>query len=136
MSDSVLLVGAHVVCYVNAAPFGRVSGISLSMDTPKKTQHTIDTLLPVELEPLCVEVYGSMTIFKLKRDGGVEGVGLISKWTNLTFEKYFDLALRDRSTDSIIFHLEDCSVTSQRWTIANKGYVIGNVGFSGLMWKN
>lgn len=113
-----------------------MSSINLSMDTPKKRLHVIDTLLPVELVPLCVSVSGMMTIFKLKRDNGIEGVGLMNRWANLTFEKYFDLALRDRSTDTIIFHLTDCSVESQKWSVNTKGYVIGTIGFSGLYWNN
>ena len=68
---------------------------------------------------------------------------MMAQWANLTYEKYFDLALIDRATDSrllnsgaLMFHLEGCSVESQRWSITPKGYVIGTVAFSGLLYNN
>jgi hypothetical protein len=134
-TQNMLLTGAQVVCYVNAAMFGRVSSINISIDSPRRKIHVIDTLQPVELAPMSVDVSGTMTVFKLKQDGGIEAVGLISKWSNLTFEKGFDLALVDRSTDTIIYHIENCSIESQRWGINTKGYVLGNIAFSGLLYN-
>jgi hypothetical protein len=84
---------------------------------------------------MSVDVSGTMTIFRLKKENGIEGVGMIAQWANLTMEKSFDLALSDRSTDSIIFHLENCSVESQRWSVTTKGYVLGTVAFSGLLYN-
>jgi hypothetical protein len=134
--QSFLLTGAHIIAFVNASPFARVSSISLSLDSPKKKLHCIDTPLPVELIPLTLDVSGTMTVFKLKKDLGLEGVGMVPTWANYNFGKYFDLAILDRSTDSIIFHLLDCSVEGQRWNMTTKGYLIGNVNFSGLYYNN
>ena len=134
--QNILLTGAQVVCYVNAAMFGRVSSINIEVSSQRKKLHVIDTPLPVELVPMVLDVSGSMQIFKLKKDGGIEAVGLMSRWANLSYEKSFDLALTDRSTDSIIFHLEGCSVESQRWGVNTKGYVLGNIAFSGLLYNH
>jgi hypothetical protein len=134
--QSFLLTGAHVVAYVNAAPFSRVSSLNLSIDSPKKKLHVIDTPLAVELVPLTLDVSGTMTVFRLKKDLGVEGVGMIAPWKNYNFGKYFDLAIVDRSTDSIFIHLESCSVEGQRWSMTTKGYVIGTISFSGLYYNN
>ena len=133
--QNLLLVGAQVVCYVNANPFGRVSSVNLSIDSPRKKLRAIDTPQPIELIPTTLDVSGIMTIFKLKQDGGIEGIGLMASWANLSYEKYFDMALVDRSTDSIVFHVENCSVESQKWSMNTKGYVIGTVSFSGLLYN-
>jgi len=131
-----LTVGSHVVAYINSKMYAKVSNIQLRMTSTKRHLHTIDTLQPAELVPLSTEVGGTLTVYKLKNDGGVEGAGLAAEFKNLVMGKYFSLSLVDRSTDTIIFNLPQCSVESQNWDINTKRYLIGQIGFSALSWNN
>lgn len=131
-----LLVGSCVVCYINGTLFAKVSNIQLRMTSAKRHLHTIDTLQPAELVPLSTEVGGTLTVFRLRNDGGVEGAGLAAEFKNLVMGKNFSLALVDRGSDTIIFNLPQCSVESQNWDINTKRYLIGQIGFSALSWNN
>jgi hypothetical protein len=106
------------------------------MTSTRRHLHTIDTLQPAELVPLSTEVGGTLTVYKLKNDGGVEGAGLAAEFKNLVMGKNFSLALVDRSTDTVIFNFPQCSVESQNWDFNTKRYVVGQIGFSALSWNN
>jgi hypothetical protein len=116
--------------------FAKVASINLRMTSTKRHLHTIDTPLTAELIPLTAEVSGTITVYKLRGDGGVEGAGLAAAFSNLVMGKYFSLALVDRSNDQIIFSLPQCSVESQNWDINSKRYVMGQIVFSALSWSN
>ena len=135
MARSPILVGAHVVVYVNGTMFGRVAGLSHSMDSPIRELHGVDTYLPIELVRGPVSIRGNMTLYRLHNDGGLESAGMIGTWNDLTREKYFSILVLDRSTDTVVFRADRCGVSSQNWTYG-KGYVMGNVGFNGLLWTN
>jgi len=130
-----LLVGAHVVVYLNNSPFGRVADLAWSVSTPKKQLHCVDWLSPVELIPTSREVQASMTIFKMHGDGGIEAAGLAGAWGDSTMEKYFSILVIDKLSDTTIFRSDRCSVVSQSWKVG-RGYVMGSISFTGLHWSN
>lgn len=135
MARSRLVVGAHVVCYVNNRMFGRVADIEWDSATPRKESRCVDTLKPAELMPEAVSVNGQMTIYRLHNDGGIEAAGMVATWADLPREKYFSLLILDRVTDTVIFRADECSVEHQSWK-AQKGYVMGRIRFKGLDWSN
>lgn len=130
-----LVVGAGVRCYINNRSFGRVADFSYSLGTPRKKLHGIDWLPPIELIQQSVDVDGEMTIYRLHKDGGAEAAGMVGTWPDLSREKYFSLVLIDRSTDTVIFQANQCSTTGQHWRIG-RGYVLGNIRFSGIQYNN
>lgn len=135
MARSRLLVGAQVVVYINAQLFGRVADMGWNETTPRREVHVVDYLPPWELIPTGITIHGTMTIYRMHRDGGLEAAGMKATWADLTKEKYFSIMVLDRVTDTVIFQANKCSVNSQSWHVG-RGYVMGNVAFTALDWSN
>ncbi len=135
MARSRLVTGAMVLVYINNQMFGRCADLSWGADTPQKELHTVDMLPPAELIPGPVSVRGSMQIYKLHKDGGIEAAGLAATWADITRQKYFSIVVLDRVTDTVVFRADKCATTSQNWR-NGRGHIMGTIGFSGLFWGN
>ena len=135
MASSVI-VSANVGCYVNGGRFGKVKSFSWSSNTPKKAIYGIDSPNPVELAPTTTKVTGQMVVYRLIGDGGIEGAAMATRQGELPLEKYFSLALIVRSTKTVIFEANQCSVISQSWSVPEKGIVTGSISFECISWSN
>lgn len=135
MGLSRLQVGAQTLVHINSRPFGRVAEISYKSSTPRRKVRCIDTLLTPELIPLAVEVSGSMTIYRLHGDGGVQAAGMIPTWEQLTRGKYFSILITDRLSDTTTFRADACEVIAESWQ-HGRGYIMGQIMFEGLAWSN
>lgn len=129
-----LTVGAHVVAYINSKQFG-IADIDWSISYGKRESHGIDWLGPIEFIPGSKTVRGSMTLYKVRGDGGVEAAGMAGTWADTTLEKYFSLLVLDRVSDTTIFRADRCSIDSQSWKVG-RGYIMGQIQFSALEWGN
>jgi len=124
-----------VVCYINGQLFGRVADVGWSESTPRKEMHVVDYLPPWELIQISVSIHGTMTIYRLHKDGGLEAAGMKATWPDLSREKYFSILHLDRVTDTVVFQADKCSTVSQSWHVG-RGYVMGTVSFTALGWNN
>jgi hypothetical protein len=131
-----LIVGAHTYCMINSAKFARVAGMSYEITTPYRELHGIDTLLPIELIPGGVSFTGTMTIFRMHRDGGIEAAGMIPTWNTLTKGKYFSITIKDRATDTVLLNADKCCIQKQGWRVEPKSHVMGTIQFSGIKYEN
>lgn len=135
MARARTVVAAHCVVYVNGRLFGRVASLGFSAETPQRELRVIDTLEPAELIPQGASVRGSLTIYRLHRDGGIEAAGLAAAWADMTRQKYFSLMVVDRVTDTVLFRADRCATAAQSWNVG-RGFVMGTVAFVGLNWSN
>lgn len=135
MAISRLLTGAQVLCYINGGLFGRTAEISWTSNTGRKELRGIDSLEPLELIPTGAAAQGQIKIYKIHKDGGLQGAGLVAHWKDLTKEKYFSIMLLDRVTDTVLFQANRCAVTSEAWNVG-RGYVMVSVSFTVLDWNN
>jgi hypothetical protein len=78
-----------------------------------------------------------MSIYRTVGDGGAEGGGMTAPAEELPREKYFSVLLVDRgASDAVIFQADDCSLTSQAWSVPSRGIVTGSLEFEALTWSN
>ena len=131
-----IIVSAATLVLVNSTLFGRVSSLNYTLNTPQKEIRGVDILVPLESTPVACSLSGTISIYRLRRDGGVEAAGMIPTWDSLTRGKYFSLTVIDRRIDNVIFQCSKCSVTSQNWGINPKGMVIGSISFNGIDYIN
>lgn len=131
-----LIVGAHCIAHINSRRFANVISLDYDITSVHKENRGIDYLMPTELTPISLSLSGSMQIYRLHRDGGIEADGMIPDWGQLTRGKYFSLMILDRSTDTIILEADKCVIQKQSWRVATKAFVMGTIGFSGLVYKN
>jgi hypothetical protein len=124
------------VIYINSVPFARCTGFNYQINSPAKVIHGIDTLQPIELIPTSLGVGGNFTILRQHIDGGAEAAGILATWDKMTKEKYFSLLMVDRKVDSVLFQCNKAKCISQSWQIAPKGFLIGNISFTGIDYNN
>lgn len=132
MARQSLVTGASVLCYINGQLFGLVSSFKWSSNTPRRSIPEIDSLFPAELVPIMTKVTGTIGLYRKVGDQGIEGAGLSAPLDLLAQEKYFTVMLTERTTDSILFRADFCSVVNQSWDIPSRGMVMGNVSFESL----
>jgi len=135
MSVPRLIVGAHLVCYVNSRLFAEIAGIQYTSDTPRIARKGIDTLQVVEYVPTGGAVTGTLIVYRRRQAGGIEAAGMVATYPDLAREKYFTVTLIDRATDTVAFQAEGCVVTAQSWT-AGKEHMKGQVSFLGKLASN
>lgn len=130
------MVAASVICYVNGRALGTVSSFSFQSVTPRKAIRGIDSNIPYELAPTTSAITGTLELYRMDADGGIEGYLFTAPFDELPTEKYFSLQLINTKTDTVLFQADYCSVESQSWNVSSKTLVTGTVNFSALYWNN
>lgn len=136
--------GADLQVYINGELFAVCTGLRWNTSTGRRAINGIDKMSPFELAPGQTAVKGSIDCLRLRQDGGLEGRGIAapdlprgtSGGSYLLYEKYFALAVVDRSTDTIILAIDNCAVGDQNWNVNAKGMLTGNFSFVGIEWAN
>lgn len=133
---SKLLSSAKVLCYINGQLFGRVTSFRWTSGTPRKELHGIDSSEPYELAQTTTRIVGTLGLLRQSMDGGLQGPGVVAQFANLTREKYFTIALVDRTSDTVIFQSNECSVEEENWELNPKSLMSGTLTFKGITWDN
>lgn len=131
-----LVVAAKVLVYINGRLFGRCTSFQWTSRTPRRKIHVIDIQHPVELGATTVDVDWSMGVLRVIGDGGLQGAGVVAQQTDLSREKYFSLALVERSTGATIFKADLCATDSESWSVVAKDRMLGQANGSGIVWVN
>jgi len=129
-----LLTGAQTVAHINNKPYAMAS-FDWSVSYQRREAHCVDWLGPVELIPGSQTVHGTMIIYRLRGDGGIESAGIAGTQMDSSVEKYFSILVTDRIGGATLFQADRCSVDSQSWKIG-RGYVMGTVSFTCINWNN
>ncbi len=130
------LAGAHVVVYLNGRVYASVESFSWVSSTPKKTIFGLDSVIPAELAPTITGCSGSLKLYRLIGDGGIQGPGMAAAFEDMPSEKYFTLQLIERRSDTVIFSAQECSVESESWGAEAKSLIRGSMTFKAKTWSN
>lgn len=136
MPYSSIIASATLKVMVNGRLLGWAAGFNPHIRTPARRAQGIDTSQTYELMPTTYEVNGTLTVYRGRAQGGVEGLGMIAFARNLLLQKYNTIELLDRVTDVVVMRFDSCLITDQAWSIAPKGLVTGQVQFEGLGYTN
>lgn len=135
MGLSRLQVGAQTLVYINGRLFGRCADVGYESNTPQRFVQPIDVIVPAELVPGAAKASGTISIYRLHGDGGIQAAGMIPTWRDLMRAKYFSILVIDRFSDTVTFRADACSVTREAWR-HGRGYVMGQIAFDVLAWNN
>jgi hypothetical protein len=127
-----VIVGAHLVVFINGKRFGECTGMEWEQGTPHTERMGVDSLTPVELVPVATRVNGSFQALRIRATGGLEGRGIVAPFRHLSREKHFSILVIDRRDGTRVFRADRCSVTSQRWRVQAKGRLEGTFSFMGI----
>lgn len=130
------LRGADIQVYVNGKLFAVATGVRWQSDSGRHAIYGIDQITPFELAPGQSHITGAIECVRHRQDGGLEGRGVTAPESKTMLEKYFGLAVVDRSTDTVILAIESAAVSTQNWQVSAKGELTGTFNFEGLGWTN
>ncbi|WNM70276.1 hypothetical protein [Myxococcus phage Mx1] len=136
MATPKTLRGADLQVYINGRLFAVCTGIRWQADPGRHPIFGIDKYTPFELAPGPSTIRGNIDCLRQRRDGGLEGRGVAAPEHLLLLEKYFSLAVVDRSTDTVILAIEEAAAATQSWQVNAKGDLTGSFSFEGLGWFN
>lgn len=122
-----------LVLYMNGQVYAQVTNFSWNSSTSQTPKYALDSLMPYEIMPGPALVTGSVSVVKTQNDGGLEGAGFTTQFSNLARQKYNTISIRQRSTGQSIFEAKYCSINGQNWNMPTKGILSGNFSFMGIM---
>lgn len=136
MGKGRVISGAHLLCYFNSRVVGAVTKIELNIQQNRKAIGGIDSMQDYELAPTRSSVGGTVTMWRTIGDGGVEGRGIAAPQNSLAREKYFQLIIKERSSGTIVFQADRCSVDNQQIVMQAKALVLVTFAFKGISCGN
>jgi len=127
----------HVVCYMNGVMFGLIVGLpQWNIETAQREGRGIDSNTVQELIPGSFRVSGTFQVLRGRETGGLEGAGLVASGRAMLQQKYINIELVDRLTDTTLFKATRCAIDRQSWSVQPKGLVMGTFGFIGSDFEN
>lgn len=133
MSQSVVLKGAEVKCYVSNKLYAEVQSVQYTIDYGETEIFGIDSPFAQEIAPGRVSVSGSVTGLVIKNLGGLQSYDLRAKINEILHAPYTSLRLKDRHSDKDIFSLPQMKVVSEQVSIQAKGVVKVSFSFKGII---
>lgn len=124
--------GAQLLCYINGQLFGRIVGFNYQSSTPSIDVRGIDSDQPFEFMSGTTSLTGSISCYRLSGDGGLENLGVTSKYADLTLLKYFSIQIIDRKNNLSIFKAQKCRLENQNWSVGSRGIMQGSFSFKGF----
>jgi hypothetical protein len=131
-----VLVGAGIRCLLNGVDIGIVTGIQWNIQTAREEEKGIDVLGAYELSPTSTSVSGSLSILKIRDDGGLEGWSIVKPLPQISEDEYFTLELKDRLSASTYLKVEHAAIDGQSWSVSARGIASGQFSFHGLTAKS
>ena len=131
-----IITGTDVLLYINGRRFSRVFSFDFDSSTPSKEIIGVDVTSVIELAPTISRCGGSIGLYRLRGDGGLEGAGISPPVQELPRGKYASIMLVDRITDTVIFSALNCHIEDQKWSIKTKSLMVGSAVFKALTWNN
>lgn len=128
--------GADLKMFINGKPFGLVTEFSFQVSNGRRGIYTIDQAEPWEIGEAQSAVTGSMTVIRLRADGGMEGYGVVAPYGFYTLEKYVSITLTERFTDRAVFHTDRALIRMQSWAVGPRNIMVGTLNFEAINWNN
>jgi hypothetical protein len=125
--------GAQLKVIINGQLVAETRGFDYTVSYAQKGIDGIDTLLAFEQAPGMVGVSGSVSFYKLRFLGGLEGRGIVPTFNSATQQKYCVIQVMDRLLTTEILRIERVTVSSQSVSIKAKDIVTGSFSFSGII---
>lgn len=127
---------ADAIVYINGKPFALATGFEWMISYGRRAIYGIDQHTPQELASGQSKIVVTVRCLRTRLSAGVEGAGIAPLEENLLSERYFFLQLVDRVTDTVILQVPNCSISTQRWSVPERGIISGSFECEGLAFAN
>ena len=136
MARTFTIASAQCLAWINGVQVGQVSGFSWRSMENRREVYAVDQNQPFELIPTQSRVQCNLRLWRLLLDGGSQGLGMSGGLDAMVRERYFTFMITERSTDTVLFQAQECSLNDESWDIQPRGIVTGTLSFTALTWNN
>jgi hypothetical protein len=136
MTRAKTVAASNLNAFINGIHVGQVTGWSWSSSENRREYYGLDSSQPQELIPTVTRVAGQLQLIRTIGDGGVEAMGVAATLEQYVRERYFQLLLVERGTDSVVFQADNCSLLNQSWSVQARGILTGQIDFVAQSWSN
>lgn len=128
-----LQAGAGVKILINGSIIGFATGLSFTRQANSKFIYGIDSPIAQEIALTTYAVQGTLTGFRVRDGGGLDGPGIMDLSTVAQFFnfKYCDIEVVDRVTNKSIYIISKCVFDSDSWSLQAKSLITFNANFKG-----
>jgi hypothetical protein len=133
-----LQAGAGARLLINNQVVGFASGISFTRSQNLKTIYELDNMVPAEISPTTYSVQGTLTGFRIRGSGGLDGFSImdISTLAKAFTQKYVIIELIDMSNGKTFASITNCLFEADSWQVASRALVTFNGNFRGIFVTN
>ena len=132
MGQSTILRGADLKIYLGGKLYPAQS-VVYTIDYAESEIYGVDSPYPQEIAPGRISCQGSITGFRIKLTGGLQGYGLRPKINQILYGPYISLQIKDRHSDMVILWLPQTKITNEQLQGITKGVVKLNFTFKGII---
>lgn len=133
MAQSLIMTGAQVKVYINGKLWKECQSVNYTIDYGQESIFGVDSWAPQEISPGRVTVQGSLSGIYINASGGLQGNDITPRITQILYQPYISLRLKDRKVDKDIFFCPQIVITSESTTVGAKGTVKVNFSFRGII---
>lgn len=125
--------GAGIKLIINGSVVGFATGLQFTRTTNTKYIYGIDSPVPQEIAKTTYSVQGSLTGFRLRDSGGLDGYGIMNESTIAAFFnfKYATIEVVDRLTNKTMLTIQKVVFDNDSWNIQTKQIITFNANFKG-----
>jgi len=128
--------GSQILVFINGFPWGNCRSIRLRIVNTSKKLFGLDSAFPFDNIPTTIQVDGTIELYKLVGDGGLEGQEITAPPLLVQNSMFASIILINRISQEVIFRSDTCLVQSQDWDIPSRGIISGSVGFTAIDWTS
>ena len=133
MAVPVVITGAHIEIFWNNLQYKEVADITFTVDYSEEEIYGIDSQYAQEIAGGKITVNGQVNGFRLKLSNGLQAKNLRSLFSDVTGSPYVSLRVSDRATSEYLIFIPMCKISSETYSIPNRGTVKLNFSFKGVV---
>lgn len=129
----VVITSAKIEIFWNNLIYKEVADISFTVDYGEEEIYGVDSQYAQEIAGGKITVSGQVNGFRLKLSNGLQAKNLRSLFSDVTASPYVSLRVSDRSTSEDLIFIPMCKISSETYSIPNRGTVKLNFSFKGIV---
>lgn len=129
----VVITGAQITISWNNQQYKEVADINFTINYEQDEIYGIDSLYVQELADGRISVEGTVSGFRLKNNGGLQGKNMRPLFTDVGASPYISLLVQDKTTNEQILFVAQCKIVSESHSIPSRGVYKLNFNFKGII---
>lgn len=136
--QQVVQTGAGVRVSINGSVVGFATGLSFSRGLNSKVIYELDNPFAKEILPTVYSVQGTLTGFRIRGSGGLDGYGIMNASNVNAFfnQKYCVIEVVDILSGVTMYSMQKVIFDNDSWTLQNKQLFTFSANFKAVFIQN